>query len=555
MAKKVERFYIHSTHCKYGDDPLRNAVVVKEEVCTIEDGKETWTPHLNIMRDPERLFYITLPQFRNHQFKKEFEDKSRLETFRCHDSELKTKLAQALGLNPWKYKYASIRELCSSPYVYGADIDTETLIKQWYLKHQPAGKSAHYTAGAFDIETEVVGEKRINVITFIHERQVYTAALKDFCNIYNKEANTFKPATEQDCLKVIDETIGDNLRENKFELHFTIQPTELDLIKWIFARIHECKTDIIGIWNLDFDIPKVIERITALGAKPEDIFCPPDLPKELRYCKYNKDTGLMAQHITDKWHWLNCTGYSQFIDSMCLYARLRKVDGRDISYTLDYISTKELGQGKLHFGAITNHRLAQTYDFLHYIAYNINDVVIMQLMEFKNHDIYTLLGLSDCSLLRNFNKQTIMVRDGDYVYAQEHNHVPASAGTTSFTKWDNEMTKVGGTVLPPEKAIGVGIQAVKGVNTNTQVNLFVNDLDESSMYPSSERAFNVSKESYYGTVLHINGYDNSLKPVYGASLSHPDAYALQVMETFYSMPGYKEMDELFKDYLNKQGKS
>ena len=74
MAKKVERFYIHSTHCKYGDDPLRNAVVVKEEVCTIEDGKETWTPHLNIMRDPERLFYITLPQFRNHQFKKEFED-------------------------------------------------------------------------------------------------------------------------------------------------------------------------------------------------------------------------------------------------------------------------------------------------------------------------------------------------------------------------------------------------------------------------------------------------------------------------------------------------
>ena len=125
-----------------------------------------------------------------------------------------------------------------------------------------------------------------------------------------------------------------------------------------------------------------------------------------------------------------------------------------------------------------------------------------------------------------------MVRDGDYVYAQEHNHVPASAGTTSFTKWDNEMTKVGGTVLPPEKAIGVGIQAVKGVNTNTQVNLFVNDLDESSMYPSSERAFNVSKESYYGTVLHINGYDNSLKPIYGASLSHPDAYALQVMEPF-----------------------
>ena len=399
---KPNYYYVHSCHHR-SDDTNCNAVVVKEQICKHnDDGTETWEPNLRVIKDPTRKFYITLNQFRNHKFKKEFEDINKLEEFRCKDSELKTKLAAALGYPSWKH-YVGLRELCGSPYVYGADIDTETLIKQAYLKIQPEGKSAKITVGAFDIETEVHGEGRINVITFIHERDIYTAALKDSCKIYsvsddilNIDVNVRpRQATYEECLSVIDRVIGSELTKHNFKLHLELVDGELELLVTIFKHIHECKTDIVGIWNILFDIPKILERLNVLGVDPTDIFCPPELPKRYRVCEFKEDNNPNAEHIVDKWHWFSCTGYTQFIDSMCLYGRLRKVDGKDISYSLDYISNKELGQGKLHLGEITNHYWSQTYDFLRYIAYNINDVLIMQLMEFKNHDIDSLIGLSE----------------------------------------------------------------------------------------------------------------------------------------------------------------
>lgn len=150
------RFYIHSTHCKTKDnDSSKDAVVVKEKILVKnDDGTEKWVDHLNIIRDPVRPFWITKPQFRDHHYKKEFEHISRLDQYICHDSELQYKLAQALGLPAWQ-KYKSIRELCTSPYVYGADISTETLIRQKYSDKLPKGYVPKLTKGAFDIENEV----------------------------------------------------------------------------------------------------------------------------------------------------------------------------------------------------------------------------------------------------------------------------------------------------------------------------------------------------------------------------------------------------------------
>lgn len=546
---KVEHYYIHSCHHKSNDTNC-NAVIVKEQECIHkEDGTEEWKPILRIVRDPQRTFYITQNQFRNHSFKKEFEDINKLEEFRCKDSELREHLANALGCG---YKrYVSLRDLCSSPYVYGADIDTETLIKQAYLKIQPEGKSAKITVGAFDIETEVYGEGRINAITFIHERDIYTVALKPSCKIYSASDNILdidvnvrpRQATYEECLSVVNTIIGEELTKNNFTLHLELVDDELTLIKTIFGHIHRCKTDIVGIWNILFDIPKILDRLEVLKVDPCDIFCPPDLPKRYRVCEFKEDVNPNAEHMVDKWHWFSCAGYTQFIDSMCLYGRLRKVDGKDISYSLDYISNKELCQGKLHLGQITNHRWSQTYDFLRYIAYNINDVLIMQLMEFKNHDIDSLVGLSDCSLLKNFSKQTVMVRDGDYVYALENGHVPASVGPSMYTEWDSQMPKAGGTVLPPEKAVGARVPVLKGIEAPTQVSLFVNDLDESAMYPSALKLANISKETYYGSILNINGHDKNTIELLGLATISPEAYSVQTYKHFLDLPDYEEMEQ------------
>ena len=543
------KFYIHSTHSKtLKNESSRNAVVVKEKILIREDGKEDqWIDHLNIIRDPIRPFWITTLPNRNHRFKKEFEEIRNLEMYQCHDSELSTKLSQALGMPAWQ-SFKSVKQLCSSPYVYGADIETEVLIKQAYIDKQPTGLLPKLSKGAFDIENEVRGDQRINLITFIHEHQIYTAALKEYCKIYDRETDTFTPASHEDCLKVINDIIGSELTKHNFELNFSIHESELELIKWIFDRIHECKTDFIGVWNINHDLPHIIDRILALGGNVTKIMAHPDVPPQYQMATYKEDV-TKTQHFTDKWHWMSITGYSQFVDSMCLYARLRKVYGRDSSYKLDDIANKELGQGKLHFGEITNHWQEQNYNFLPYIAYNINDVLIMMLMEWKNNDIGALTGLCGLSLPVQFRSQTTMVRNDFYHYAKPKGKLPSAVGSEMYNPWDGLFPKAGGTVLPPDKATGVGIKALKGINKTTQVSVATNDYDMSSMYPSCLEAFNISKETQLFASIKINGHSIAGLEMFFSDITRPDINAVNICNNFYGLPNYKDiLEEFNKDF-------
>lgn len=537
--------WAHSWHCKHEH---ANAVGVKEKVIVeYSDGTTEYEDNLKIYKDPQRPFWVTKPQFRNHEYKKEFEDLEKCEQFICRDSELEERLEMALGYSPMSFRRRNLRQLCSSPFVYGADIDTQTLIKQKYANDAPVGKVAVFSRGGLDIESEIRGQKRINLMTFIHENTIYTAALKEYCKI-EQEDKTFREATEEDCLKVVNEMLGPYFKKHKFTLVFKILDTELDVIKWIFQQIHKHKTDYIGIWNLGFDIPKIIERIVALGADPAEVMCHPEVPRQYRFVDWYEDKS-DVQHFTDKWHWANIAGYSQFIDSMCLYARLRKVSGRDSSYALDEISNKELGQGKLHFGAITNHWFMQNFRFLEYIAYNINDVMIMQLMEWQNNDMSALSGLTGMSLLSQFSRQTVMVRNDAYNYAKARGKVPASAGVSMFTEYDKMQLKAGGTVLPPNKAVGVGVSVLLEIDRPTQVSLLTNDLDVSSMYPSITSAFNISKETALGTVICINGHSQYETETFFSGVNQPDVNAVPLAQQFFGLYGYKEMADRYRKHL------
>ena len=541
------RFYVSSWHCR---KPQHNAVgVVEQDVVIQPDGTTTSRDRLQIYPDPVRPFWITKPMFQNHTYKKEFEFLERCDMYTTKDSELEQAVANALGFR-YSLRKRTLRQLCSSPYVYGADIPTETLVKQRYLNSVPAGKMATLTRGGLDIESEVRGAKRINIITFIHEHQIFTGALREYCKIYPDQHNQDKhyPAVESDCLRTIDEMLGGYLRQHNFTLTFKILDSELELITWIFRQIHRCKTHYIGVWNLSFDLPKIFERIQALGGDPVRIMCHPDVPPEYRIAEWYEDPK-QVDHYTDKWHWTTISGYSQFVDSMCLYARLRKVYGRDTSYSLDYITTKELGQGKLHFGEITNHWYMQNFRFLEYIAYNINDVMIMQLMEWKNNDIIALTGQCGKSLASQFSRQTVMLRDDSYDYAKRLGRIPASTGASMFTEFDTLQDKAGGTVLPPNKAVGVSAPVVKELpGVPTLVSLFTNDLDFSSLYPTTTSSFNISRETALGTILKINGYPLAMVEQVAAELIEPHIGAEHIATSLFHLPSYTKMNELFEQY-------
>lgn len=546
------KLYSSSWYCKKNN--IDYVGIVEHLITEHPDGTTTSKSNLHYAIDPIRPFFVTKPEFRDHDYKKEFEEINKCDIYRVHDSELTRTLASALGyrFNP-KRTYINLKQLCNSPYVYCADVPSEVIVKQYYLKKTPVGKVIQLSKGGLDIETEVRDEERINVITFIHEHEVYTCALKEYCKIYKENSETeYHEANEKDCLKVIHDLLDPFLKEHNFNIHFHIEEDELELIKWIFDRIHECKTDYIGIWNMGFDIPKIIQRIKALNGNVEEILCHPEVPVDYRYVKWNEDSE-KVDHFTDKWHWISIAGYSQFVDSMCLYARLRKVYGREPSYSLDAISNKELGTGKLHFGEITNHWYMQNFHFLEYIAYNINDVLIMEVMEWKNNDIDSLLGLSGKSLCQSFSHQTSMLRDSAYSYGLSRGKCVASAGTSMATDFDLMQEKVGGTVLPPNKAIGVGAKVVEEMpNQPTTVALFVNDLDFSQMYPSTMSMANISKETALLNTIKINGHSQEENEIFYAGVIRPSCNAVEAVHHFYGLADYEEIDKLFMKHMKNK---
>ena len=119
-----------------------------------------------------------------------------------------------------------------------------------------------------------------------------------------------------------------------------------------------------------------------------------------------------------------------------------------------------------------------------------------------------------------------------------------------YDEFDDMQGKAGGTVLPPNKASGTGAAIVEELpGRATQVGLYANDLDFSSMYPSATSSLNISKETQLFTAIKLNGFPQEMTEAFFSSLIQPEVNADYLMKTFWGLPSYTEMDEIFGEAL------
>lgn len=168
------------------------AIVVHEKEVTIDktthDIKNVKN-NLRLIKDPKRRVYVTKPQFRNHKYKKETEFLDRTDCYTIEDRYAVEHLKKILDINP--YKRMSLMEVCDSPYIYGADVSMESLVRQRYI-HNAQHQIVPITTGAFDIEKSVLGDDQINCITFIAEENIYTAVHNSFMWKYDANGKKHK---------------------------------------------------------------------------------------------------------------------------------------------------------------------------------------------------------------------------------------------------------------------------------------------------------------------------------------------------------------------------
>ncbi|CAM6031535.1 unnamed protein product [Sphagnum compactum] len=572
-----------------------NACVIVIMICNDDDVPSLWfhrhhndgriEPALKIVHRPERTFYVTKNEHRTHKFKKEREELDRLDRYQVPNCQLGESLSKVLNGNkfvPGQTRYHDITELSNSPYVYGADIHIETLIKhKWQKDFEASGlRPSPITTGFFDIETDVVngaGDDP-NVITVTHENRVYTAFLSSFFRVRQpdgtfvqgniKEFEAFSKATlDRHIDKLLTEHIAKNPKsslrtrvlKNPFEYFFYVGDTIIDIITWIMDRVHENKTDFLGIWNLDYDIPHILDSIKKAKVSYETVMCPKtkELPDKYKFTRYSPDRK-QTDNIFKKWHWLHCTSYSQFVDSMCLYSILRTSKGKE-SYKLnDILQSNDLG-GKLTFkdddpeteemDELEWHVYMQTNEAYKYIVYNQFDCISLQLMEWRNKDIESMYILGGVSQLCKWNRQTRKVADALYFDAIDMGTITASPGKDMATEFDKLIGKKGGAVLRPERTVDIGLKIFSDQpDLVTMLHNFTGDADFSSMYPEATIVCNISKETKISTGFEIEGHSRDATLDYYSLAISIEENAVMMGKRYFNLPGYQDIDALLDQF-------
>ena len=110
-------------------DVRRDTHVVKE-VIHYKDG--TSKPHLRIIENFKRPFWITKEHYQKHKDKKECELLDRVTQYTATESGLARAVLTRLGSRYNGKK--TLRDALPSPYIYGLDVSGLTMMKYYYSK-------------------------------------------------------------------------------------------------------------------------------------------------------------------------------------------------------------------------------------------------------------------------------------------------------------------------------------------------------------------------------------------------------------------------------------
>ncbi len=554
-------------HVPTRDNDVPDVHLIKEAV-HYEDG--TVKPNVRIIKNYERPFWITKPSFQNHTSKKESEDIDKLLEYKCTQSSLRFKVAAALGK---QWSKDSLKELSTSPYLYGTDITSCALIKQEYLVKYPNAKSG-CTVAVYDIETDVVyGTEQIILATIAYKNKVVTVASEFFMSGYSTPEILATEAFN----KYLSEY------KDKIEFEFSVVKNPIEILKVIFGKAHEWMPDFLAIWNMDYDIPRTIRAIEEAGLDPTDILCDPRVPKEYRKCYYKegrKKKVTASGKVTpinpsSQWHTLILTASFYVIDSMCTYKHLRTPPGpEEPSYSLDNILKKELNKSKLKFTMADNytglkwHEFMQTNYKMEYAVYNAFDCISVLELDSKTKDLsHSLSSFAGYTDFEKFTSNPRKIHDALHTYFLENDMVISSSGSTPYVEIDEELldedsmdeeTKAMDVLslrhwivtLQTHLVVESGLKIISDdPSLKTLMRGYCFDSDCTSAYPSATIGCNVSKATTVKELSSIEGIMEHTFRMQNINLVSGPVNSIEYATTMFGFPKLDILLDEFKKIL------
>lgn len=539
----------HVVYTEAMDGSYNDLMLVKEQI-HLKDKRII--PNVFTIENFKRPFFITKPGFRNHTDKKEFEDLDKVQMFKSTQIELGRNICRALGTAGGNLQ---LRQILGSQYVYGCDTTPPVLVKNMFQTKYPDVVSDN-TVAALDIETDVVNGDgtKIILIALSFGSEKYVAGVKSFVSSVGNPIETFHAKVK--------EYVGEYV--DNVNVEFELFDTPFECVQAVFKRAHQWRPDFISIWNMNFDLPIINRTITDAGWTLGEIYSDPCVPAKYRDAWYKEGkaqkvtaTGaVMSVHPAERWHTMHCLSSFYFIDSMCVYKRIRVTGGNEPSYALDYILNKILGIRKLkftqadHLTGLQWHQFLQKHYPIEYAVYNLFDTISLEELDAKTHDLsQTISLLTGHSEYSRFPSTPRRLSDDMEFFAQKHGRVFGTTGGEMVDALDKYVLGMNDWIvtLPSHLVVDNGIKCIKDIPTlTTLIRVHVADLDVAGAYPTTEDVMNISKETTYRELSRMEGIPEHVQRANSINLTGGHTNAMQFCNEIYGLPTATELIDLYR---------
>lgn len=550
-SKKIKskecRFVVYVDPPEYGKPDLHFV----KEVIHYEDGSSE--PNVNLLYDFQRPYWIVNKGARNYKQPKEWISKELVYEMKSSQSQLLYNAAKALG-QPW-FK-GNLRKLQENPYLFGTDIKSTAVVKKAYQDKYKNAPNTLFSILDLDVETDVIkGHGEIIMLTIYFKNLCITGVTKDCINGYHSPEGRVE--------SMMNKYLSEYVEKYNIKSSLVIYENEIELLRGMFAKIHELRPDFVAIWNLDFEMTRFENACLKAHVNPAEIFSDPSVPKEYQYFEYKRGP---SQKVTSsgkitpippaaRWHTVHCPASFYFIDAMCAFKHTRIGKPERPSYSLDAILEQELGLGKLNFKEADGYERLKWHIFmqqnymLEYIIYNRFDCIGMALLEEKNKDLGLFVPLySGTSDFEDFKSQPRRTVDQLHWEVMEHGKVMGTTSKALVSKYDSLTYDMTDWIsnLAASLITQQGLPIIEeSQNIPTTVYVAVGDLDVSASYPNGELCFNISKETTSKEIIQVEGIDEETTRVQNMLLStgHVDA-----VEWCTNMLGFPQLQDVIKAY-------
>lgn len=523
-----------------------------KEIHHFADG--TTKPYLRTIKNHKRPFYVTKKGAQNHKSKKEFELMDNLIRFDSTQCKLKDAVASALNM---QWSRGTMRDLQASPYLYGTDITSTALLKQSYQDRYP-DTITPFKIACFDTETDVLhGTNEIVMATISFKERVFTVVKKSFVAGYSNVIERLQVLAQL--------YLGEVIAARNITMEFMLVDTEIDIVRATIGKAHEWKPDFLAIWNILFDMDKMITACEKAKVHPADIFNDPQLPRQYRHFEFKIGA---AKKVTasgktmnfkpaQRWHTVFSPASFYLVDAMCAYRQVRQGSAEEPSYALDNILKKHLKRGKLKFtqadqySGLEWHKVMQEKHPLEYVIYNQFDCISMEMLDEKTLDLQLSMPLfSGCSDFSHFNSQPRRTCDrlDGYVKHYDPPRVMATTASEMAEDFDDETVALSDLIvaLRAERVVDNGICIIEeNPHMVTNIRIGQSDLDVSAAYPTNEIVANISKETTRKELISVQGVDEVTKRMNAINFSAGHVNAIEFCTSMLNMP---MLDALLDDF-------